>query len=128
MFGGIIIGNSTILSSLATDLNISLDTFDEVINEDNETSSGVVATRISSELSNAMLKYPLQITIVKVNETTPYAQGNAFYKVFPSNGNFDIGDSSNDALITETSVREDVLGIGGTPKYVLVLRRPTSTN
>lgn len=127
LFGGIIIGNSNVLENLATDLGVSLDTFYEVITEDNETSSGAVANRIGNALSNAMLKYPLQITIIKVNETTPYAQGNASYRVYPSNGNFDIGDSSNNALITETSVREDVLGVGATAKYVLILRGQVGT-
>ena len=122
LFGGIIIGSSFELNKLATDLNISLDTFYKVITEDNETSSGAVASMIGEELEKAILKYPLQITIVRVNETTPYAQGNAFYKVYPSNGNFDIGDNNNAALITETSVREDVLGVGAIPKYVLILR------
>lgn len=122
LFGGIIIGNSTVLNNLATYLGVSLDTFYEVITEENETSIGAVANRISNALSNAMLKYPLQITIFMASETTPYAQANAFYKVYPSNGHFDIGDNNNNALITETSVREDVLGVGANPKYALILR------
>lgn len=128
LFGGIIIGNSNVLTTLANNLNISLDTFYEVITEEDETSSGAVADRIGEELEKAMLKYLLQITIIKVDETAPYAQGNAFYKVFPNNGNFDIGDNNNDALITETSVREDVLGVGANPKYVLILRGQVMTD